>query len=147
MPNPVSIPETALVQEAITLLTEKGFSAAPVIDEAGRPVGVLSRTDLLIHDREQGGAPVPVPSPDDWEDLDTRLGQHVRAGFQVRDVDRTEVRDIMTPAVFCVFPQTPAAEVVDQLLQLNVHRLFVVDDDGVLVGVISATDILRHLRP
>jgi hypothetical protein len=62
MPNPVSIPETALVQEAITLLTEKGFSAAPVIDEAGRPVGVLSRTDLLIHDREQGGAPAPAPT-------------------------------------------------------------------------------------
>jgi hypothetical protein len=77
MPNPVSIPETALVREAITLLTEKGFSAAPVIDEAGRSVGVLSRTDILIHDREQGGSLIPPPGPGDWEDLDARLGQHV----------------------------------------------------------------------
>ena len=32
---------------------DRGFSAAPVIDAAGRPVGVLSRTDLLVHEREQ----------------------------------------------------------------------------------------------
>jgi CBS domain-containing protein len=48
--------------------------------------------------------------------------------------------------VLCVCPETPAAEVVDQMLRLNVHRLFVVDEDGVLVGVVSATDVLRHLR-
>jgi predicted transcriptional regulator len=29
---------------------------------------------------------------------------------------------------------------------LKVHRLFVVDRAGVLIGVISALDVLRHLR-
>jgi predicted transcriptional regulator len=33
------------------------------------------------------------------------------------------------------------------MLKLKVHRLFVVDENGVLVGVISALDILRHLSP
>jgi CBS domain-containing protein len=144
-PNPISIAETAVIQEAITLLTDRGFSAAPVIDEAGRPVGVISRTDILVHDREQGGMQRPDLVYDDWEDLDSQLGENVFQGFQVRDVDRTRVRDIMTPAVFCVSPETPVREVVSQLLKLNVHRLFVVDDKGVLVGVISARDILQHL--
>lgn len=142
--NPVSIPENAVIQEAITTLTDKGFSAAPVIDEAGRPVGVLSRTDILVHERETGGVRVATGQRD-WEDLEANLGVH--RGFQVRDVDRTRVRDMMTPAVFCVGPTTPAAEVVEELLRLGVHRLFVVDDNGVLVGVISASDILRRLRP
>jgi len=31
------------------------------------------------------------------------------------------------------------------MLQLRVHRLFVIDDDGVLVGVISTTDVMRRL--
>jgi len=53
----------------------------------------------------------------------------------------------MTPAVFSVGPDTPAAKVVHDLLSLNVHRLFVVDENGVLVGVISTIDVLRHLRP
>jgi len=42
--------------------------------------------------------------------------------------------------------ETPASSVVEQMCQLNVHRLFVVDGNGVLVGVISALDVLRQLR-
>ena len=58
-PNPISIRGGASVQEALAMLTGCGFSAAPVIDEAGRPIGVLSRTDLLIHERERvGGKPL-----------------------------------------------------------------------------------------
>ena len=34
-----------------------------------------------------------------------------------------------------------------QLLERKVHRLFVVDGAGVLVGVVSATDVLQHLVP
>ena len=62
-------------------------------------------------------------------------------------VDRATVRDVMTPAIFGVAPDTPAAEVVREMVALKVHRLFVVDSAGVLVGVISALDILRHLGP
>jgi CBS domain-containing protein len=51
----------------------------------------------------------------------------------------------MTPAVFCVHADTPAANVVGRMLALNVRRLFVVDDAGVLVGVVSAFDVLRGL--
>ena len=36
---------------------------------------------------------------------------------------------------------------VDDMVALKVHRLFVVDRRGVLVGVISALDVLRRLRP
>jgi len=50
--NPVSVREDATLREALGLLIDKGYSAAPVIDRAGRPVGVLSRSDLLVHDRE-----------------------------------------------------------------------------------------------
>jgi predicted transcriptional regulator len=30
---------------------------------------------------------------------------------------------------------------------MKVHRLFVIDDTGVLVGVVSTLDILRQLQP
>src|SRR5437868_3767311 len=51
-PNPVSIRDTATLAEAVSLLTDKGISGAPVIDDAGRPVGVLSRADIVAHDRQ-----------------------------------------------------------------------------------------------
>jgi CBS domain-containing protein len=124
MPNPVSIRGDATFAEALALLTDRGFSAAPVIDDAGRPLGVLSRADILVHEREQ---------------LAARPGAAAQAAARVRD--------LMTPVVFSVAPETAAQKVIHEMLSLKVHRLFVVDGDGVLVGVISAEDVLRHLRP
>jgi CBS domain-containing protein len=146
-PNPVSIRDDATVQEAIALLSDKGFSAAPVINAAGHPVGVVSRSDILVHDREKTEYVVPVPDYYEAEvqEVHTRTHEFKRGGFQVVDVDRTVVNEIMTPVVFSVSPATPAQQVVQQMLSLRVHRLFVVDGDGVLIGVISATDLLRHL--
>jgi CBS domain-containing protein len=139
-PNPVSLEADVTVHEAIGFLVDRGISGAPVIDEAGRPIGVLTRTDVLVHDREkvehfvpaeyETGAPL---SPRRWEE------------FQLEKVDPTPVRELMTPAVFSVALDTPAVKVIDQMCELNVHRLFVVDGNGVLVGVISALDVLRHL--
>jgi CBS-domain-containing membrane protein len=140
-PNPISIRAGASVRDAVALFTDRGISAAPVIDHAGRPVGVISHSDIIAHDREREEHLVPAAE----EDVATRVGERLREGFQVVDVDRTQVRDIMTPAVFSLPPETWAAKVVEQLLALKVHRLFVVDHAGVLLGVISTFDILRHL--
>lgn len=138
MPNPVSIRDSVVVREAVNFLTDKGISAAPVIDKAGRPVGVLSRADIVVHDREQAQHVHP--------DLFEAEAAKVPTGYQVEDVDRTPVRDIMTPVVFSVAPDTPAVNVVHEMLSLKVHRLFVVDESQVLIGVISAMDVLRHLK-
>ncbi len=141
-PNPISIREELLVREAIAFLVDRHISGAPVIDEAGRPVGVLTQTDILIHDREEVEH-LPVRDAE----FGSPLPREVWDEFQVEYVDKTRVRDVMTPAVFCVSLDTPAWKVIEQMRELNVHRLFVVDDDGVMVGVITAMDIVRELVP
>jgi|SRR4051812_26694936 len=139
-PNPVSIPADAPVEEAVAFLTDKGFSAAPVIDRAGRPVGVVSRADIVIHDRETVNYLKPVPD-------DAEAEAPAGAGELTTEASAPVcVRDIMTPVVFSVRPDAPAARVVEDILSWDVHRLFVVDG-GVLVGVISTLDVLRRLRP
>jgi CBS domain-containing protein len=140
-PNPVSLYQGASIQEAIVLLTDRGYGAAPVIDDAGRPVGVLSRGDILVHEREQGRH-ATLTTNEVWEEKPRRA---CHEGFSVEVVDPTQVRDIMTPVVFTVGLKTPTAKVVEQMLTLKVHRLFVVDEDMALVGVISSLDVLRHL--
>jgi CBS domain-containing protein len=143
-PDPVSIEAGASVREAVAFLTDRGISAAPVIDEAGRPLGVLSRTDIVAYDRQKVEH---VPGRDYFNETDrvNDSGERLPAGFQVEDVDRTMVREIMTPVVFDVPLKAPAELVVGEMLKRKVHRLFVVDSDGVLVGVISAMDVLRSL--
>ena len=145
--NPVSLPANATIQEALVLLVDRGIHAAPVIDDAGRPVGVLSSTDILIHDRETVKYVPRLPEFYTHADLAMAAGEDLPRGFQVEKVDRTQVRDIMTPTVFAVAPDAPAAVAVNEMLTHRVHRLFVVDGSGVLVGVISSFDILRHLGP
>src|SRR5262249_53334708 len=45
--NPVSLRDDATLPEILAFLTDTGFSAAPVIDDAGQPLGVISRTDIV----------------------------------------------------------------------------------------------------
>jgi len=137
--NPLSLRDNASVREAIAFLIDRGISGAPIIDEAGRPVGVLSQTDVLVHDRQT----VEHVNPE--YDSCAPLPQGLWDEFQIEKVDATPVRDIMTPAVFSVGVTAPAWQVIEEIRELNVHRIFVVDGNGVLVGVISALDILRHL--
>jgi CBS domain-containing protein len=132
--DPKSVRQDATVAEVAAFLSTRGFSAAPVIDEAGRPVGVVSRTDLLHHHGQRAVRLLAAPL--------------ARGDGGAEPSDRAPVRDVMTPAVFCVHADTPAVKVVEKMLALNVRRLFVVDDAGVLVGVVSAFDVLRGLgRP
>jgi CBS domain-containing protein len=146
-PNPLSLRDAATVKEAMAFLIDHGISAAPVIDRAGRPVGVLSRSDLVVHEREKVEHLAPAPQYYDRADLRTRAGERLPEGFQVENTDQSRVSDLMTPVLFSVTPHTPVSKAVEQMLDLKVHRLFVVDGNGVLVGVISALDILRHLSP
>jgi CBS domain-containing protein len=132
--NPQSLRRDATVAEAVAFLSTRGFSAAPVIDEAGRPVGVVSRTDLLHRHAQKAVRLLAAPRG---------RGE----GGSGRD-GSAPVEDVMTPGVFCVHADTPAGKAVNKMLALNVRRLFVVDGGGVLVGVVSAFDVLRGLdRP
>ncbi len=148
-PDPVSLRETATIGEAARFLTERGISAAPVINVAGAPVGVLSQTDLVVHAREKIDS--LLNSKEYVEDFSefAEVPGEPRGVWSERRVERVDdkarVRDLMTPTVFTVRLDAPAAQVVEDMLALRVHRLFVVDG-GVLVGVVTATDVLRHLE-
>jgi CBS domain-containing protein len=144
-PNPVSIRDDATVHEAVAMLTDRGFSAAPVIDKAGRAVGVVSRADIVVHDRELGHS-----SARDYftnEEVISEAEEKCPPGSHIEKPDGMLVRDIMTPMVFAVSPSASARRVVSDMVGLKVHRLFVVDRDGVLVGIISSLDVLKHIWP
>lgn len=144
VPNLVSLRADASIRAALDLFTHRGISGAPVIDEAGHPIGVLSRSDILIHERES--ALMADPKAEMFFGTDWPLKADEAMPTLTR-FDEVRVRDLMTPAVFSVRIDTPAGKVVSEMLALHVHRLFVVDDTGILVGVVSALDVLKHLRP
>jgi CBS domain-containing protein len=147
-PNPVSLRCDATIREALELLTERGIGAAPVIDAGGRAIGVLSRTDILIHERECARR-VPTPehrsSPYDCTEWDLFPDSTSTEQLSPEALDMTRVAEIMNRGVFTVALGTPAREVARCMLERKVHHLFVSDNDQNLVGVISPLDILRCL--
>jgi len=144
VPHPVCIAADATLREAAAFLADQGISAAPVIDKAGRPVGVLSQSDIVGHERDIG--PYAVAEPEYYKRVDLSSCQPRIIWTDVVNVDPIPVSEIMSRVVFFVAPETPAPEVIENMLARNVHRLFVIGGDGVLTGVISTIDVLRHLH-
>lgn len=142
-PSPVSVRLHASVHEAMALMIDQNFDAAPVIDETGRPVGVVTVSDILIHDREYarylktGDTKAPCSSRCNGHRALSELGIDV--------IERVRVDAIMTPIVFTVHRDLPSREAVRRMIELNVHHLFVTDDEGTIIGVISSGDVLRRL--
>jgi CBS domain-containing protein len=144
--NPVSLRRQASVAEAITLFTDRAFTGAAVIDDRGRPVGVLSSTDVLIHDREKLNCGLAWSGEYTGDALSDRVElECMGASYRTAEIDRATVGSIMTPAVFSVRPETTARKVMEQLVAFHVHRVFVIDEDDVLIGVISALDVMKGL--
>ena len=56
------------------------------------------------------------------------------------------IHDHMTPSPITVMPGQTVAEAIDKLLQHNIRHLPVVDDQGMLLGILSDRD-LRSARP
>lgn len=61
--------------------------------------------------------------------------------------DRLRVEAAMTPVTYRVYPDTPAAEVLDLMVRKGLHAVPVVGEGYEVLGVISVGDALRHLLP
>lgn len=144
-PNPLSIRQAATVKEAAAFLSDRKISAVPVIDDAGRAVGVLSRADIVAHHRQESKMGPEIFDYYERMGLAARPTEQLTADFQIESNDTRLVRDIMTPLVLAVSLNDSAYRVITQMVSENVHRLFVVDSSDVLVGVISVLDVLRKL--
>jgi len=124
-PNPTTIPATASLTQAALLMTEHDHKRLPVVDEAGRLVGMLSRSDLL-----QTVANTFASSSE------VLPGSILTTAKTVGEV---MIRDVPT-----VTPETPLAETLDRILSTPRRRVVVVDQNRRVVGIISDGDILRR---
>ena len=134
---PISIQADSSMPEALEFFNLRGFHAAPVIDTAGRPVGVVSVTDILRHDLDRGSHPS--------HSQECCSGKPVPEDFEIEEVDSTRVEDIMTNTIFSITPATRLPEVIKKMLDLDVHQVYVVNAEGLLTGVVSTSDIMRVL--
>lgn len=124
------------LQETIKAMLDHGVSGMPVVDDSGRPVGMLSEGDLLR--RSELGTERKRPR---W--LCFLVGPGRLAEEYTHAHGRT-VADVMTDKLYSVAPDTPVKEVVQLMERHRIKRVPVLDQ-GRLVGIVSRANLLRAL--
>jgi len=116
-PDPVTVQPTAPVGEVWKTMAERRFRHMLVSDAANGLLGMVSQRDLIA-----------VAHP---VDIQTRI-----------DDDRP-ISELMHSSVVTVRPECCAAEAARYMLSSKHGCLPVVNDDGVLVGILTEADFLR----
>lgn len=111
----VTLTPTTLLSSVHRLFMEEEIHGAPVVDDDGAVVGVVSTLDL---------------SRAMAEDVEADAASDVTAA------------DVMTREIVAVAPETPVSEIANVMLKQHIHRVLVVKD-GELVGMITTFDLLR----
>lgn len=123
--NPVTVTPATSATAAIKLLAEHDITSAPVVNEDGDVVGMVSELDLLRD----------------------RLPHDVRSSMRRRDSGpdpAKTVEQVMTTPVVCLDVRADARDVADVLANHGIRAVPVLNDSG-LIGIISRRDLLRTL--
>ncbi len=122
--------ETTL-KEAARLMLEHEVGGLPVVDPEGRPIGILTEADFVSREAARG----------------RRRRRRLLGLFldrrQPELVTAELVGEAMTTDLLLVSPETPLSEAARLMMERGVKRVPVVDEGGLLVGVVGRTDILR----
>ena len=119
--EPVTVSPEAGVNDAWRVLAEQRVAQAPVLDAGGRVVGLLLRADMAPLDL--------LPEPGAIKDAIA--------------LARRPVKEVMISPIPTVAASTDLRRVAGVLLETGLPGLPVTDDQGLLAGFISRTDILR----
>ena len=120
--NPITITPSTSFEEALRVMRKNKVRRLPVLDKKRGLVGIVSEKDLLY------ASPSPVTSLDVFE-LHYLLS-------------KITVKEVMTKEVITVEEDTPLEEAARIMADNKIGGLPVVRD-GVLVGIITETDLFK----
>lgn len=130
----LAIPRQMSLRAAAHQLVQAHVSGAPVVDERGRCVGVLSTTDLArwLDGGAQAARPPAAPRCfcSDWQVIDPE------------GLPPDPVSGYMTADPVTATTDTPVGVLARRMLDAHVHRVIIVSPAGRPVGVVSGTDFL-----
>ena len=131
----VTVKPDATVGAAARLMLDNDASVLPVVDDAGKLVGILSHADFGLHPRYRSTT----------SNVYTLLGsltspKHLEEVS--RKVSSKPVREVMQRRVFTVNADAPVSRVAELMTQNHIHRMPVIQD-GQIVGIITRHDFLK----
>ncbi len=114
---------------------------APVVDESGACVGVISSTDFMVRKR----------LPDDFNEGMSLGYEHVlvkktgMGSYQIEACQEELVGEHMTPSVQTISESAPIMNAARAMCGAHIHRLVVADEQGRPVGIVSTLDLVAAM--
>jgi CBS domain-containing protein len=139
--TPITVTGSMEIIDAARLLLENRINGVPVVDDAGKLVGILCQSDIIAQQKK-----LPVPSLFSFLDGYISLSSTKSIEKEVRKIAATAVADAMTPDPVSVSPDSTIETVAALMVDHNFHTLPVVEAER-LVGVVGKEDILKTLLP
>jgi CBS domain-containing protein len=130
-PKPTSVSARSPLSHAAGLLLSSIFTGLPVVDDRGRPVGVITQGDLIA----KGGLPLRLGLLAEFD--------QDRTDTVIRELASRSAAEVMTTPAVTIAEDRPLAEAVDVMLARGMKRLPVVDGSGRLTGMLSRLDIFK----
>lgn len=127
----ISITKYEPIMHVADILTEKNISGLPVVDKERRVLGIITQADIL--------SMIGVSREHTFKDL---LKHMLGEPLPLRKMGDT-VGDIMTSPALTIKPDANIAEAVKIMDERKIRRLTVVDEKGVLIGIVTRADILK----
>lgn len=133
----VTVKKETKVTELADILTKNRISGAPVVDDSGRVVGVVTESDLVEQSKS-------LHLPTVFTILDSVIFLESARHFEkeLRKMTGAKVEDIYTEDPIIVGPETPVREIANIMAEKKVYTIPVVDGER-LVGVIGKADVVR----
>ncbi|QGV77358.1 CBS domain-containing protein [Streptomyces ficellus] len=125
----VAVGMDARFKEIVAAMRKWRVTAVPVLEGEGRVVGVVSEADLLAKEELRDQEPTMTGQKE-------RLADYAKAGA-------VTARDLMSSPPVTVPAGATLPQAARLMAQHRVKRLPVVDDQGVLKGVVSRSDLLK----
>ncbi len=140
-PNPILARPDMPLKEAIQILAEHQISGLPVVNEAGKLVGMISETDIIW---QQSG--VTPPAYITVLDSVIFLESPARYEKELHKALGETVEEVMTKnSIATITPSQSLSEAARLLNEKRVHQLPVLDEQGLVIGILSCGDIIRMM--
>ncbi|MFJ3824351.1 CBS domain-containing protein [Streptomyces nodosus] len=125
----------ATFKEIVRMLQDWKVSALPVLEGEGRVVGVVSEADLLPKEEYRDDGPAGDPALGDLPERG--------AARALARADARTAQELMTAPALTTRADATLAQAARTMTRAGVKRLPVVDELGMLQGIVSRADLLK----
>lgn len=131
---------TTSVKIIIQKMAHAGVTAIPVINKAGKLLGIVTEADVATHE-------LNPHSPRAISLLGglIYLENTEKYNKELKKICAQTAKDLMTENVITITEDTTLPEIIKLMQEKQVGRLPVIDKKGLLKGIVTRTDIVRHL--